>query len=230
MIELGLMNIQVHILVIQHWFQPSIAKEHVNQVHGPILCSSEKKKESCLFRMIGWVILVSQDDDSNFPNLGIPSFCKSCLWTVAWQPLFQCLFKQFSTLEPIRNNNTRCPEIKAMCRISQNHTKQLILSGAYSAFGNVLGDFYLWCKIQVRSRWIQAPRVELPIGPVSIRWSNGPSTKDFVGFFSVRQLWEERSGCVRELEMAYVALMLNRVVFWNELMRANIGGLEESCT
>ena len=144
----------------------------------------------------------------------------------ALQPPIQRLIKEVPARLPKRD---RSPEIIAMLRILQHIPKDLILILLLSALGRLGESLRLGSPGLGRQRRERAPGVEFTAGPVQLRGADVPAAEDGVGAVGLRPFGEEGGFGGGELAVADVALVGEGVVLGDELVGAEVGGLEVAC-
>ena len=143
------------------------------------------------------------------------------------QPLRQRSCKIASTHRPRRK---RRPKIITMLRALHHVPKNTALPLLLATLGRIRKSPRLRRieLILVRQRRERSPGIKLPTAPVHVGGPDVPAAEDLVCALHVGPFGQEVALCGGELAVADVALVVERVVFGDELVVAEVGGLEEA--
>jgi len=116
-----------------------------------------------------------------------------------------------------------------MLRIREHIAKQLAWTLRLATRRDRVGEqLDAGCKGLCRGGREGAPGVEFAVGPVGVGGPDGPAAKDTVRTVDERPVGEEGARGVGELAVANVALVRKGVELADELIGAEVGGLEEA--
>lgn len=145
---------------------------------------------------------------------------------VALQPPVKRLVEEVATRLAQRN---RGPEIVAMLRVLEHVAENLVLVLLLTALGRLGEGTHARRKGLCGQRGERAPRVEFTTRPVKLARADVPAAEDGVGGVGAWPVGEEGLWRCGELTVADVGLVLEGVVFGDELVGAEVCGLEVAC-